>query len=45
MTPRLIALLCVLEETVEKMVLTRAKRKVGKLNLNLYAYNEGKSTT
>ena len=45
MNPRPIALLSVLGKTAEKMVLARAKWKVGELHTNLYAYIEGKSTT
>ena len=45
MNPRPIALLSVLGKTAEKMVLARAKWKVGDLHTNLYAYIEGKSTT
>ena len=45
MNPRPIALLSVLGKTVEKMVLARAKWKVGELHTNLYTYIEGKSTT
>ena len=45
MNPRPIALLSVLGKITEKMVLARAKWKVGELHTNLYAYIEGKSTT
>ena len=45
MNPRPIALLSVLGKTAEKMILARAKWKVGELHTNLYAYIEGKSTT
>ena len=45
MNPRPITLLSVLGKTAEKMVLARAKWKVGGLHTNLYAYIEGKSKT
>ena len=45
MNPSPIALLIVLGKTAEKMVLARAKWKVGKLHTNLYACIERKSTT
>ena len=43
--PRPITLLSVLGKTAEKMVLARAKWKVGELHTNLYVYIEGNSTT
>ena len=43
--PRPIALVSCIEKTAEKMVLKRLQYKTGPLHKNLYAYQEGLSTT